>query len=154
MQSLIREQYETGSKNDDYKYLTASDVRRQVSEAPKHDYSVAGSYPKPFHNLPSGAGSDRTTLSLSSNPPRKEFPIKPSNGVTGRNYTGGNPGEVRAFYNVGDRSRFDVGYKDDSAAPTAPRGEGRHARRPFALATYHGGEGPTYTDTSTGRRYG
>ncbi|KAK4241037.1 hypothetical protein C8A03DRAFT_12684, partial [Achaetomium macrosporum] len=125
---------------DGYKYLQASDVRRQVREAPSENASV-GRYPKPFSN--------HEALSLSSKAPHREFPLTPTPGTSSnsaRNYRGGDPGPVRAVYNDRDRSSVDVAYHDPNGAPVGPRNGRANPSTPYAMAKYR--ESPTYTDTS------
>lgn len=138
--TFLTTQYLTGTdKQPEYKYLQASDVRRQVQQAPSYEQPV---YPKKYWNKP--------PLPLQAQPPYKEFPIVPSprNGSASRNYVHPDPpGPVRAFYNDGDRSKFDVGFHDEKEPPRGPR-EGRpYMDSPFSLAPYL--PAPTYTDTST-----
>ncbi|KAK8075342.1 hypothetical protein PG997_010005 [Apiospora hydei] len=127
----------------EYIYLQASDVRRQVQQAPSAQRSV-GKYPGNYNNNP--------PLPLSSKTPRREFPINPSPapGETPRNYQGGQPGPIRAFYNDQDRTKFDVGYKDASKPPRGPRNGSAHPNLNYSLATYH--PAPTVTDTSKAKK--
>ncbi|KAK8008385.1 hypothetical protein PG991_010936 [Apiospora marii] len=99
----------------EYTYLEASDVRRQVQEAPSRLRSQGG-YPKVYRNNP--------PLPLSSSGPHVEYPIVPSPlpGEAGANYRRGTPpGPVRAIYSEGDRSRFDVGFHDQAKASLLPQ---------------------------------
>lgn len=141
-ESLTR-QYETGITQPQYQYLQASDVRRQVQEAPTNIRSV-GAYPKTYHNQPPEP--------LRAQPPFREYPVVPSpaNGSPAGNYTGGNPGPTRAFYNNNDRSTFDVGYHDSTRAPLGPRNGRAHTNTPYSLAKYV--PAPDFIDTSTLRR--
>lgn len=136
-------QYQAEISDPNYKYLQASDVRRQVRQAPPQHRST-GKYPQPYGNRP--------PLPLSAAPPYTEYPIVPSprDGSAPCNYTGGNPGPVRAFYNNDDRERFDVGYHDPNRPPVAPRNGRSHASTPYSLAEYR--PAPTYTNTSDIRR--
>ncbi|KAK6860442.1 hypothetical protein PG995_004078 [Apiospora arundinis] len=115
--------YETGVDDQpEYKYLQASDVRRQVQKAPSRPKSVG---------------------------PHREFPIVPSPkpGEPGRKWKGkSEPGPVRAFYNENDRTQFDVGYHDKTRAPLGPQNGRKHQNTPFSLATYH--PAPVNIDTA------
>ncbi|KAK3308015.1 uncharacterized protein B0T15DRAFT_508533 [Chaetomium strumarium] len=135
--------YETNSNNEEFKYLKASDVRRQAQQAPAQNASV-GRYPKPFAN--------HEKLNLTSQGPHKEFPLSPSPGAStstsGKppsNYRGGDPGPVRAVYSD-DRKSVDVVYHDPNGAPVAPRKGRAKPSTPYAMAKYR--ESPTYADTS------
>ncbi|KAK6829501.1 hypothetical protein PG987_010085 [Apiospora arundinis] len=136
--------YETGVDDDqpEFKYLQASDVRRQVQQAPK-EMKSAGIYPRYYGNKP--------YQPLSSPAPHREFPIAPSPqpGEAPRNWQPGRkPGPVRAFYNEQDRSQFDVGYHDPSRPPTGPQNGAAEVKRPYSLATYH--PGPANANANTG----
>ncbi|KAK7984723.1 hypothetical protein PG988_002345 [Apiospora saccharicola] len=126
--------YETSITDDpEYTYLEASDVERQVLEAPTRRQSQGG-YPKAYRNDP--------PLPLSSPGPHLEYPIVPSPrlGQAGVNYQRGSaPGPVRAIFNETDRSRFDVGFHDDTKAPPRPQKGKGYQNSPFSLATYHPG---------------
>ncbi|KAI0393694.1 hypothetical protein F5Y17DRAFT_431456 [Xylariaceae sp. FL0594] len=119
--------YETKTKDPAYRFFEASDVRRQVAEAPSGDYYTEGAYPRPFSPPPSSG------LRLRAQPPYREYPLIPSSSFAGGAGTGyrsdiHRPGPVRVFYNDDDRTRFDVGYQ------TTSRGEGRTR---YNLAVYH-----------------
>ncbi|KAI8280042.1 hypothetical protein K4K60_005181 [Colletotrichum sp. SAR11_57] len=88
-----------------YDHLNAADIRRQVRQAPSEHYS-RGLCPHEYGNKP--------PLPLQAEPRWSEFPMKPSpsKGDRGNNYTGGNPGPVRAIYNDDNREVFDVAYHD------------------------------------------
>ncbi|KFH40801.1 hypothetical protein ACRE_085040 [Hapsidospora chrysogenum ATCC 11550] len=131
----------------EYEYLEASDVRRQVREAPSRP-SRRNPYPRYYGNKP--------PLDLQAQPPYREYPIvpTPTSASSRRNYGEhrANPGPVRAFYNENDRDRggFDVGFHDARLPTTGPRDGAEDRRSHFSLATYR--EAPTYTDTATLRR--
>ncbi|KAK1465877.1 hypothetical protein CMEL01_11869 [Colletotrichum melonis] len=138
--------YQGSSSHDpNQRYYQASDVRRQVREAPA-GLAAQRHYPRVYHNQP--------PLPLSSAPPYREFPIVPSpqDGSTPKNFTRSDPtpGPVRAFYNENDRSTFDVGYKDVTLAPRGPRNGRQHGNSNFSLATYH--PAPTHVDCSSVKR--
>ncbi|KAK8016827.1 hypothetical protein PG993_015016 [Apiospora rasikravindrae] len=136
--------YETGvTDQPECTVLQASDVRRQVQEAPKLMKSV-GKYPGHYNNNP--------PLPLSANKPYREFPVVPSPapGRTPQNYRGGEPGPIRAFYNEQDRSHFDVAYKDATKPPRGPRNGSPYPNSNFSLATYHAA--PTVVDTSKSKK--
>ena len=142
------EQYRTYSpQKREYEYLEASDVRRQVREAPSRP-SRRNPYPKYYGNKP--------PLDLQAQPPYREYPVvpTPTSASSRRNYGEhrANPGPVRAFYNENDRDRggFDVGFHDARLPTTGPRDGAEDRRSHFSLATYR--EAPTYTDTATLRR--
>ncbi|KAK8122650.1 hypothetical protein PG984_011320 [Apiospora sp. TS-2023a] len=126
--------YETSITDaPEYAYLEASDVERQVLEAPTRIRSH-GVYPKPYRNDP--------PLPLSSPGPHLEYPVVPSPrpGQAGANYRRGSaPGPVRAIFNENDRSRFDVGFHDDKKARSRSQKWERYPNSPFSLATYHPG---------------
>ena len=101
-------------------------MRRQVQQALARLQSE-GAYPRRYFN--------RTPQDLSAQPPYMEYPITPSpqSGSAPSNYRRGvEPGPVRAFYNNGDRSKFDVGYHDPARAPTG-REMGGNIRAPLTL---------------------
>jgi hypothetical protein len=137
-------QYTTGiDDKPEYKYLEASDVRRQVQEAPSTPSSKT-KYPVKYHN--------NSPLPLRAQPSYKEFPVVPSphQGSTPVNYVHGEPGPVRAFYDENDLSEFDVGFHDPQKPPLGPRNGKPYPNRPYTLATYR--PAPTYIDTSTIKR--
>ncbi|KAK7983546.1 hypothetical protein PG989_010948 [Apiospora arundinis] len=140
--------YETGVDDDqpEFKYLQASDVRRQVQQAPK-EMKSAGIYPRYYGNKP--------YQPLSSPAPHREFPIAPSPqpGEAPRNWQPGRkPGPVRAFYNEQDRGQFDVGYHDPSRPPTGPQNGAAEVKRPYSLATYHPGPANVNANTSNSKK--
>ncbi|KAJ0290072.1 hypothetical protein COL940_001177 [Colletotrichum noveboracense] len=132
--------YETDCGNPEYRFLLASDVRRQVRQAPSYHGGNHG-YPHQYFN--------RERLPVRSEAPRYEHPIMPSPGE-GReldNWRPGLiPGPVRAIYNEDDRTVFEVGYHERSAAPSGPHVGARQSN----LARYH----PTvdYRDEDENRR--
>ncbi|KAI8162297.1 hypothetical protein K4K49_000888 [Colletotrichum sp. SAR 10_70] len=136
--------YETDCDNPEYRFLLASDVRRQVRQAPSYHGGNHG-YPHQYFN--------RERLPVRSEAPRYEHPIMPSPGE-GRepdNWRPGLiPGPVRAIYNEDDRTVFEVGYHERSAAPSGPHVGARQSNTPFRLARYH----PTvdYRDEDENRR--
>jgi hypothetical protein len=138
------QQYRTGAEPQEYRHHQASDVRRQVEEAPRQDGQRSSLYPKEYHNNP--------PQPLSARGPYSEYPIRPSprDGAAPSNYTSGCPGPVRAFYNNDSRSEFDVGYHDSFLPPRGPRNGREHPNSNYSLASYH--PGPDYTDNSTYRR--
>ncbi|KAK6065698.1 hypothetical protein SCUP234_12459 [Seiridium cupressi] len=129
--------YQTGATQQEYRYLEASDVRRQVREAPSIDRSVGG-YPKTYHNQP--------PQPLRAQQPYKEYPIVPSpqgGSAPGNHRAGRRPGPVRAFYNDADRTKFDVGYHDANSAPAGPRDGREFMNTNYSLGKYY--PAPTYT---------
>lgn len=126
-------QYSTGCDDQPrYKHLLASDVRRQVREAP--DYLHAqGKYPEAYEN--------REPLHLQAQTPFTSHPIVPSprTGSPPRNWRSTNrPGPVRAVYNSTNRETFDVIYHDKNKQ----RGKdydthGKSKQASFSLARYH-----------------
>ncbi|KAE9575565.1 hypothetical protein CGCF415_v001352 [Colletotrichum fructicola] len=141
---VIISQYETDCENPEYRFLLASDVRRQVRQAPSYHGGNRG-YPHQYFN--------RERLPVRSEASRYEHPIMPSPGE-GReldNWRPGLiPGPVRAIYNEDDRTVFEVGYHERSAAPSGPHVGARQSNTPFRLARYH----PTvdYRDEDENRR--
>ncbi|KAI1389651.1 uncharacterized protein F4822DRAFT_427992 [Hypoxylon trugodes] len=130
--------YQTRTPQEEYRYLQAADVRRQVQQAPPTLYSTRGRYPVEHYNEP--------PKPLSAQQPWWEYPIVPSpqNGSAPGNYgSSSRPGPVRAFYNNGDRSRFDVGYHDLNEAPLGPRRDKAFPNTPYTLGQYH--PAPTYS---------
>ncbi|KEZ44243.1 hypothetical protein SAPIO_CDS3186 [Scedosporium apiospermum] len=129
--------YVTGRDEPDCKYFQASDVRRQVQQAPTTPRRFV-KYLNRYHNGPRPL--------LHARRPFKEYPIAPShqNGSAPGNFVCGDPGPVRAFYSESDRSEFDIGYREP---PRGLRKGKKHPDAPYSLASYH--PAPTYTDTST-----
>ncbi|EHL00131.1 hypothetical protein M7I_3891 [Glarea lozoyensis 74030] len=120
--------YRSRVKETEYWYLQASDVRRQVQQAPAKANS-RGRYPVKYGNEP--------YQSLSAQQLFTEFPImrSPQNGLAPTNYANGQkPGPIRAFYNEGDRMVFDVGYHDPARASECKQVEGQDEKTPFSLA--------------------
>ncbi|KAK7962080.1 uncharacterized protein PG986_002905 [Apiospora aurea] len=137
--------YETGvTDRPQFTYLQASDVRRQVQQAPAQ-FGAEARYPRPYHNNPPEP--------LTSQAPHREFPIVPSPapGQAPSNFQRGMPyGPVRAFYNENDRTQFDAGYHDDTRPPTGPRKGSQYPKSPYSLATYH--PGPTASDDEKSKK--
>ncbi|KAK2773402.1 hypothetical protein CKAH01_03862 [Colletotrichum kahawae] len=128
---LNTSQYETDCERPEYRFLPASDVRRQVRQAPSYHGGNHGS-PHQYFN--------REKLPVRSEAPRYEHPIMPSLGE-GRepaNWRPGvMPGPVRAIYNEDDHTVFEVGYHERSTASTGPHAGARQSTAPFRLARYH-----------------
>ncbi|KAF6820948.1 hypothetical protein CSOJ01_00383 [Colletotrichum sojae] len=120
--------YSTGCDDQPlYKHLLASDVRRQVRQAPEYLHAQ-GKYPEVYEN--------REPLQLQAEAPLTSHPIVPS---PPRNWRSTNrPGPVRAVYNSNNREEFDVIYHDKNKQ----RGKdydahGKSKNAPFSLARHH-----------------
>ncbi|KAF9872697.1 hypothetical protein CkaCkLH20_09876 [Colletotrichum karsti] len=145
--------YETDLKEPEYQYLLASDVRRQVRQAPAYEKPPRGKRPPgvpPKSGYPHEFFNDEE-LPLRTERPRSEFPILPSSGP-GRPASNFRPGmeagRVRAFYNEDDRSVFDVGYHRESTTDSGLRNDTNSVNTPFKLATYR----PASYSSDTGEK--
>ncbi|KAI1460135.1 hypothetical protein F4805DRAFT_455074 [Annulohypoxylon moriforme] len=100
---------------DDYRFLKASEVRRQVQAAPDKKQRlpprpgstskrrVLSTYPETFRNLPE-------KLNLQAPKPHKEYPLTADPGQNWVEKVSGTADKVRAIYSPHDRSQFDVVY--------------------------------------------
>lgn len=97
-----------------HEFYQASDVRRQIREAPSERRGRAG-YPK-FHG-----NFERNPLN--AEPPLLEHPVAPTPGPGQRpsNYRHGVPGPSRLIYNRDERDRGDVIYHDQSRPANGPQ---------------------------------
>lgn len=105
--------------NDPERHLRASDVSRQVQQAPNKRQRVPPPPPAPgsaparsyLSKYPETFKDKEKTKGLQSKTPRKEYPIipGPGNWVPG---VSGTADKVRAVYNNNDRTTFDVVYHD------------------------------------------
>ncbi|KAI1634985.1 hypothetical protein F4809DRAFT_642939 [Biscogniauxia mediterranea] len=101
--------------NDAYRFLKASEVRRQVQAAPDKKQRLPpppgstskrqnlSKYPETFKNVPEN-------INLQAPRPHKEYPLTAEPGQNWVQRVSGTADKVRAVYNPHDRSRFDVVY--------------------------------------------
>ncbi|KAI0834276.1 hypothetical protein F5Y06DRAFT_174671 [Hypoxylon sp. FL0890] len=112
--------------DDDYRFLKASEVRRQVQAAPDKKQRLPlppgstskrqqlSKYPETFKNLPE-------RLNLQAPKPHKEYPLTAEPEQNWVQKVSGTADKVRAVYNPHDRSQFDVIYHNPKISSDSRR---------------------------------